>query len=106
MKGLLLKDLYILKSYFKNILLTLVLYLVIIIANKDTNILIALLMSMLISSMTALATFSYDEKNKSTNYFLTLSVTSKDIVLEKYILSVLSICFGHHNLIQHLKNPY
>lgn len=47
-----------------------------------------------IVGMISLSTFSYDEMAKSNRYVLTLPVTRKEIVLEKYILAVGATVLG------------
>lgn len=96
MKGLLLKDLYELRVYKKNLFLILTMLVALIITRIEESdiISIATLMIMVITSMMSLSTFSYDEKNNTSRYLLTCNLTKKEIVLEKYILSVLSIIVG------------
>ena len=44
--------------------------------------------------MISLSTFSYDEMSKSNKYILTLPVTRKEIVLEKYVLAIGATILG------------
>ena len=48
----------------------------------------------IIVGMISLSTFSYDEMAKSNRYILTLPVTRKEIVLEKYILAIGATILG------------
>ena len=48
----------------------------------------------IIVGMISLSTFSYDEMSKSNKYILTLPVTRKEIVLEKYVLAIGATILG------------
>ena len=48
----------------------------------------------IIVGMISLSTFSYDEISKSNKYILTLPVTRKEIVLEKYVLAIGATILG------------
>lgn len=91
-KGLLKKDLYNLASY-KITLIIIVLFCGIAIIGTDAiywgSIVIGIIVGMI-----SLSTFSYDEMAKSNRYILTLPVTRKEIVLEKYILAIGATILG------------
>lgn len=87
-KGLLKKDLYNLASY-KTSLIIVVLFCGIAIIGTD-----AIYWGSIIIGMISLSTFSYDEMAKSNRYILTLPVTRKEIVLEKYILAIGATILG------------
>lgn len=91
-KGLLKKDLYNLASY-KTTLMIIVLFCGIAIIGTDAiywgSIVIGIIVGMI-----SLSTFSYDEMAKSNRYILTLPVTRKEIVLEKYILAIGATILG------------
>ena len=91
-KGLLKKDLYNLASY-KTTLIIVVLFCGIAIIGTDAiywgSVVIGIIVGMI-----SLSTFSYDEMSKSNKYILTLPVTRKEIVLEKYILAIGATILG------------
>lgn len=91
-KGLLKKDLYNLASY-KTTLMIITLFCGIAIIGTDAiywgSIVIGIIVGMI-----SLSTFSYDEMSKSNRYILTLPVTRKEIVLEKYILAIGATILG------------
>lgn len=91
-KGLLKKDLYNLASY-KTTLIIVVLFCGIAIIGTDAiywgSVVIGIIVGMI-----SLSTFSYDEMSKSNKYILTLPVTRKEIVLEKYVLAIVATILG------------
>ena len=96
MMGLLLKDLYELRSYKKNLLFLLALFVLLTIsqAGEEDSSFVSILMTMIIFSMIGLSTFSYDEKTNTNRYLMTLPLTKKDLIREKYLLSILFILLG------------
>lgn len=95
-KALLLKDLLELKTYKKSLFIILLLYIFyIFFQSKETNgSYIGVLMIMLIFSMIPMSTFGYDERTNTSRYLNTLPISRKEIVLEKYILTFISIVLG------------
>lgn len=95
-KGLLTKDLLLLKSYKKNFVLSIIIYSLLILFNaKSTDMIyIGSSMIMFLFSTYAMATFNYDEKSKSDRYILTLPITKKEVILSKYILAIFSLIIG------------
>ena len=91
-KGLLKKDLYNLSSY-KTPLIMMVLFCSMAIIGTEA-IYWGSVVAGVIVGMISLSTFSYDEMAKSNRYVLTLPVTRKEIVLEKYILAVGATVLG------------
>ena len=91
-KGLLKKDLYNLASY-KTTLIIIVIFCGMAIIGTDAiywgSVVIGIIVGMISPS-----TFSYDEMAKSNRYILTLPVTRKEIVLEKYILAIGATILG------------
>lgn len=91
-KGLLKKDLYNLASY-KTTLIIIVIFCGMAIIGTDAiywgSVVIGIIVGMI-----SLSTFSYDEMAKSNRYILTLPVTRKEIVLEKYILAIGATILG------------
>ena len=96
MMGLLLKDLYELRSYKKNLLFLVILFAVLVFSQsgEEDSSSVAVLMIMIIFSMIGLSTFSYDEKTNTNRYLMTLPLTKKDLIKEKYLLSILFIIMG------------
>lgn len=95
-KALLLKDLLELKTYKKSLLVILFFYIFyIFFQSKETNgSYIGVLMIMLIFSMIPMSTFGYDERTNTSRYLNTLPISRKEIVLEKHILTFISIILG------------
>ena len=91
-KGLLKKDLYNLVSY-KTSLIMVVLFCGIAIIGTDAIYWGSIVIGMIVG-MISLSTFSYDEMAKSNRYILTLPVSRKEIVLEKYILAIGATILG------------
>lgn len=87
-KGLLCKDMLMLKSYRKTLLIFLLVFFATSMLQKSFGSFLPVMM-ILGLGMGALATFSYDEIAKSDKFLLTLPITKKDIVLSKYILVIL-----------------
>lgn len=95
-KGLVIKDLLQLKTYKKNYIYSIIIYAIIIGTNMKSfgSTFIGASMIMFLFSVYAMATFNYDEKSKSDRYILTLPVTKKDVIIAKYVLSILSLFVG------------
>lgn len=91
-KGLLKKDLYNLASY-KTTLIIIVIFCGMAIIGTDAIYWGSIVIGMIVG-MISLSTFSYDEMAKSNRYILTLPVTRKEIVLEKYILAIGATILG------------
>lgn len=94
--GLILKDLLELKAYKKNFLFSIIIYILLIIMNADKADMVSMGISMImfLCSIYALATYSYDEKNKTDKYVLTLGVSRKEVIISKYLLVFLSLLLG------------
>ena len=95
-KGLLLKDLAQLRGYRKNIIIMLVLYLLAMIpgAMEEGLDVTSQSMIILVFGIIGITTFNYDESSKTDRYLLTMPLTKNEIVLEKYILSVVTTIIG------------
>jgi len=87
MLGLVLKDLLCLKKSALKMVVILGLYIVIFSSSNNLAFLCAMII--MISTMFILNTFAYDEMSKWDYYALSLPVTKKQIVLSKYLLTVL-----------------
>ncbi len=86
MKGLIVKDLLLLKNQGKTLLLLLACGAVMSMSFEPQTVIVYLTM---IGGMVAMGTLSYDEMDKGYSYLLTLPVTRKMYVREKYLLCVL-----------------
>ena len=84
MKGLIIKDLCVIKNQMKSLLLVLALFIFLSIANKDATFVLFLIPFYMI--MLLITTFSYDEFNKWECYCNSLPLSRKEIVKAKYIL--------------------
>ena len=84
MKGLIIKDLCVIKNQMKSLLLVLALFIFLSIANKDVTFVLFLIPFYMI--MILITTFSYDEFNKWECYCNSLPLSRKEIVKAKYIL--------------------
>ena len=84
MKGLIIKDLCVIKNQMKTLLLVLALFIFLSIANKDATFVLFLIPFYMI--MILITTFSYDEFNKWECYCNSLPLSRKEIVKSKYIL--------------------
>lgn len=95
-KGLLKKDILLLKSYKKNFILSLLIYTGIILLNTDNSdsIIFSNMMIIFLFNIYGMATFNYDEKSNANKYILTMPISRKDYVLSKYTLLIISIILG------------
>lgn len=92
MLGLITKDLLCLKKSGLKMLVILMIYAVIFSSSGGFSFLSAMII--VISTMMILNTFAYDELSKWDYYALSLPVSKKQIVLSKYLLTVLLDLFG------------
>ncbi len=92
MMGLLLKDIFNLRKYVKQIGLSLVIFGLLANHLKNPESLIG--MMVLMSSMMVITSMSYDEYAKWDKYALTMPILRKDIVLAKYLLLILASVGG------------
>lgn len=86
MKGLLRKDFLLLRAYGRSLLLLLVLFLGIGVTS-GTNITVGIVM--IESIMLSVSTFSYDDMAKWNAYMLSMPVSRKTAVREKYVFALL-----------------
>lgn len=84
MKGLIIKDLCVLKNQMKTLLLVLAFFIIFSIINEDTTFILFLVPFYMI--MILITTFNYDEFNKWDSYCNSLPLSRKEIVKSKYIL--------------------
>ena len=84
MKGLIIKDLCVLKNQMKTLLLVLAFFIIFAILNEDASFILFLVPFYMI--MILITTFNYDEFNKWDSYCNSLPLSRKEIVKSKYIL--------------------
>ena len=96
MKGLLIKDLLCLKNYKKSFIVSLVMAGFIGFVDSEVGNVIGIVTIMFAFMFSAISTstFAYDELSNSEKYILTLPVSKKDILLSKYIFSILCLLCG------------
>ncbi len=92
-KGLIKKDLFNLVSY-KNSILIIIVFICAFAYFSSNAINYIPIMIVTMIGMIAIATFSYDEQSKSDKYILSMPVNKKEIVVEKYILTILATIIG------------
>lgn len=92
MIGLILKDLYTIKRYSKILLVLIVFYIVVGYGMGKLDFVI--FMIPFVTIMSVISTFSYDEFVKWDKYALSMPVSKKDMVLSKYVLTLLLIVVG------------
>ncbi len=90
MSGLLLKDLLNLKRQGRIYLVTIALYVALALFQQDVSFLAWMLV--FLSMMSVVNAMAYDENARWDRYALTMPVTRRDMVLSKYLLSL--ICLG------------
>lgn len=86
MTGLIKKDLFLMKSNFKLILIIFVVFTISSINQESNNL---YFMSALVSTMLFMSTFSYDEYNKWNTYATALPTGREKIVKAKYLVTLL-----------------
>ena len=84
MKGLIIKDLCVLKNQMKTLLLVLAFFIIFSIINEDATFILFLVPFYMI--MILITTFNYDEFNKWDSYCNSLPLSRKEIVKSKYLL--------------------
>lgn len=92
MIGLIIKDMYSMKSLRQSFLFIIVLYSFIGVMGKNTSVVTGMII--VVMSMMTLTTFSYDDASKWDKYALSLPITRKDLVLSKYISAFLFTLLG------------
>ena len=92
MKGLLIKDFLNLRKYGRSVILILAFYVLYGLMLDNANFIIGMIV--LLFSMMAITSFSYDDLAKWDKYALSLPVTRKEMVLSKYILATILSVVG------------
>lgn len=89
MRGLFIKDWYLIKKYCRILLLLVIVFLVAGVVKKDE---LFHTYSMLMVSIIPVTLLSYDEKSKWNVYSQTMPYTKKQIVSEKYLIMLALLC--------------
>lgn len=87
MGGLILKDLYGLKQQLKIYIIIAVVWLLIAVTTRDMSFFSGLVM--MFTFLVPITSLAYDEKSRFDAYALTMPVKRSDIVLSKYLLSLI-----------------
>lgn len=111
MRGLILKDLYNLRKYGRTILLISAFYILLTFMMDDSAMFAGMIV--LLFAITSVTSFAYDSQSGWDVYVHTLPVASKDVVMSKYLLSILLALTGGllallmgwiHGLIKNISN--
>ncbi len=89
MKGLLLKDFYLMKTVCRTTILCIVLFAVLSVFSTEN--LYFFFFPCLIASMLPITLLSYDERDKWTQYAMTLPCSDAELVSGKYVIGLVSI---------------
>ena len=92
MKGLVLKDFVNLKNQMKLVVPLLIFYIILFSIDGNTNGFIIIVP--IFTTILGMSTFYYDEKAKWDKYALTMNISRKDLVLSKYITSIIISIIG------------
>ena len=87
MKGLLLKDLYILKKYGKTVLALILFFALFAVFSKDAGFLSGMII--FVGTTMAINSFSYDDLSKWESYVLSMPVKRRTVVLAKYCFTLI-----------------
>lgn len=93
-KGLIIKDILQLKNYRKTLVVFILIFMLVSISEIDGIGNMLALMLTLAFAMFSMASFNYDELNKTDRYILTLPITRRQVVLSKYIFVIYSTLIG------------
>ncbi len=92
MKGLLLKDLALVKAQMRSAIIIFAVVIFMLVAGQDTSFVI--MYANIIFMMFGLSTISYDAFDNGEAFLFTLPITKKLYVKEKYVFSLASLLFG------------
>ena len=92
MKGLLLKDLSIIKTQIRSVVLIMIIALFMMLAGNNTT--FAVVYSNILFVTFGINTLSYDSHDNGYAFLFTLPISRKLYVLEKYVFSMLSVVTG------------
>jgi ABC-type transport system involved in multi-copper enzyme maturation permease subunit len=92
-KGLILKDILIFKNFRKNIIMSSIIYIsIIMMAASQINVLFyGTAFFIFIYGINSISTFSYDEMDNSEKYLLSLTLNRKELVFSKYLFAILNM---------------
>lgn len=95
-KGLILKDLLQLKSYWKTLIIYTAIFILCAMVYQSPDGKNAFIIFMIIFGfgMFAMASFNYDEKAQADSFLLTLPITRKTLILARYILIISATIIG------------
>ena len=92
MKGLLLKDLSIIKTQIRSVVLIMIIALFMMLAGNNTT--FAVVYSNILFVTFGINTLSYDSHDNGYAFLFTVPITRKLYILEKYVFSMLSVVTG------------
>ncbi len=92
MKGLILKDLFNLRKYGKTLFLIAALYFMLSFMMDNADIFVGMIVIMF--AITTVTSFAYDSQSGWDTYVNTMPVSRRDVVLSKYLLSLVLILAG------------
>ena len=92
MKGLILKDLALIKLQMRSMIIVFALVIFLLVAGKDTS--FAIMYANIIFMMLGLTTLNYDAFDNGEAFLFTLPITKKLYVKEKYIISICGLLLG------------
>ncbi len=92
MKGLIIKDILNIKNYVRSILLIIGFYGIFAFTINDAGFIGGMIV--LLMTMISVSSFSYDDLAKWDKYALSLPISRKDMVISKYLLSIIFIVLG------------
>lgn len=93
-KGLIIKDILQLKTYKKTLFIFIIIFTLTSLSVQEGIENMLVIMLTLGFGMFSMASFNYDEFNKSDRYVLTLPLTKKEVVLSKYFFIICSTLIG------------
>ncbi len=91
-RGLLLKDLFVFKNYRKNIIFSMIVFVMVILLGSLSYDMVftGITLFLLVFGLNSLSTFSYDENSEVDKYLLSLPLTRKEVVVGKYLFAFLN----------------
>lgn len=93
-KGLIIKDILQLKTYKKTLIIFILIFTLTSISGKNGVENMTAIILTLGFGMFSMASFNFDEINKSDRYILTLPLTKKQVIISKYTLVICSTAMG------------
>jgi hypothetical protein len=92
-KGLVIKDILIFKNFRKNIIISSIVYVsIIMMAASQINVLFyGTAFLIFVYGINSISTFSYDEMDNSDKYLLSLTLNRRELVFSKYLFAILNM---------------